>query len=159
MSIRPYEPADYAGCIRAFESNQPAFFADHEKEEFETLLEEIAAPGGSTVYYYVVEHEGVIAACAGFCMQPDKASAGLVWGMVARDFHRQGIGKQLLTYRLNKIRELLPGVPVILDTTQLSYPFFEKSGFRVTRITRDYYAPGLDRYDMILEPAGISAPA
>ncbi|HWV32606.1 MAG TPA: GNAT family N-acetyltransferase [Dyadobacter sp.] len=158
MTIRPYQPSDYSGCIRAFEGNYPEFFADHEKAEFQDLLNGLPEPDNEdTLLYYVVEIEQQIAACAGFYFpdnQPD--TAGLVWGMVAREFHRKGIGRQLLTFRLNKIQELCPGASVILDTTQLSFPFFEKSGFRITQITRHFYAPGLDRYDMILTPPVVS---
>lgn len=158
MTIRPYQASDYSGCIQAFEGNHPEFFADHEKIEFQELLDDLSqGKDEDSLYYYVVEIENQIAACAGFYF-PDNESntAGLVWGMVARQFHRKGIGKQLLTFRLNKIRELRPGASVILDTTQLSFPFFEKLGFRVTQVTPDFYAPGLDRYDMVLAPSVIS---
>ncbi|MDR6804932.1 N-acetylglutamate synthase-like GNAT family acetyltransferase [Dyadobacter sp. BE34] len=154
MTIRPYQASDYSGCIRAFEGNHPEFFADHEKAEFQELLNGLSESNKEEpVCYYVVEIENQIAACAGFYFPDNQpATAGLVWGMVAREFHRKGIGKQLLTFRLNKIQELRPGASVILDTTQLSFPFFEKLGFRITQITKDFYAPGLDRYDMILAP-------
>lgn len=155
MTIRPYQASDYSGCIRAFEGNHPEFFADHEKAEFQDLLTGLTEPDDQDpVFYYVVETEGQIAACAGFYFPDNQPGiAGLVWGMVAREFHRNGIGKQLLTFRLNKIQELRPGSSVILDTTQLSFPFFEKLGFRITEVTKDFYAPGLDRYDMILTPS------
>lgn len=159
MFIRPYRPADYSDCIQAFDSNCPGFFADDEKEEFQELLQSFAqaetAENASGVYYYVTETEGRIVACAGFYLPPDDSPATLVWGMVARDHHRKGIGDTLLKYRLNKIQELRPGTRVLLDTTQLSYGFFERSGFRVTKITTDFYAPGLDRYDMILDPEAV----
>lgn len=164
MTIRSYKPTDYAGCIEAFHSNEPEFFAAHELEEFRTLLEDLAADiekgdSASSTYYFVVETAGRVAACAGFHLPPDGGPAMLVWGMVARRFHRQGIGKLLLTFRLDRIQELRPGSPIILDTTQWSYPFFEKLGFRITHITRDFYAPGLDRYDMLLDAPAVTNPA
>lgn len=150
--IRPYHSLDYPGCISGFDSNCPAFFAHHEKEEFQVFLHDES--GEHSMYYYVVEFKGQIVACAGFHLpETEGKTAGLVWGMVTREFQRQGIGEMLLDFRLNKIRELCPGVSVVLDTTQLSFPFFEKAGFRTTKITKDYYAPGLDRYDMILKPS------
>ncbi|MDQ1089798.1 ribosomal-protein-alanine N-acetyltransferase [Siphonobacter sp. SORGH_AS 1065] len=153
MVIRTYQSADYAGCMKAFESNCPAFFADHEKELFQHFLRELEI---SSMNYYVVEHENQIIACAGFYLpsEADKA-AELVWGMVTRDFQREGVGKQLLVYRLRKIQEIRPGTSVLLDTTQLSFPFFEKAGFRTLKISPNFYALGLDRYDMILEPYNV----
>ena len=44
-------------------------------------------------------------------------------------------------------------VPVQLDTSQHGCPFYSRYGFKVVCETPDYYAPGLDRYDMVLEPA------
>jgi N-acetylglutamate synthase-like GNAT family acetyltransferase len=157
MVIRPYRHTDYSHCIAAFDSNCPDFFAYHEKEEFEKLLHDLSlttqtGDNSDDVYYYVVEKDNRAVACAGFYLPVDNEDAMLVWGMVARDYHKQGIGEKLLTYRLEKIQEFRPGARVLLDTTQLSYPFFERSGFTVSKITPDFYAPGLDRYDMVLLP-------
>lgn len=153
LTIRPYQARDHAGCMRAFEGNRPRFFASHEQVEFQTLLNDLSESiEQDQVFDFVVEYENQIAACAGFYLPPDEDSpAGLVWGMVAKEFHRKGFGKQLLDFRLKKIQELRPGAAVVLDTTQFSFAFFQKSGFRVTGIIKDFYDIGLDRYDMILE--------
>jgi predicted GNAT family N-acyltransferase len=65
--------------------------------------------------------------------------------------HKKGIGRELLLYRIQLIRSGFPGYPISLDTTQHSYLFFEKMGFKVVKITRDGYGEGLDRYDMVSE--------
>jgi hypothetical protein len=39
---------------------------------------------------------------------------------------------------------------VALETSQHTFGFFEREGFVTEQITRDWYAPGLDRYEMIL---------
>ena len=62
--------------------------------------------------------------------------------------YRKGAGSDLLHHRLNKIAELDPTAVLWLDTTQHSYPFFERHGFVIEKITKDSYAPGMDRYDM-----------
>jgi len=94
--------------------------------------------------------EEKILACGGFVYQVDTAQVTFVWGLVDREHHRSGLGKQLLQFRLQEIKKLYPGVPVRLDTTQVSFPFFEKLGFTIDKISRDFYAPGYDRYDMTL---------
>jgi ribosomal protein S18 acetylase RimI-like enzyme len=38
-----------------------------------------------------------------------------------------------------------------VDTTQFSYGFFERFGFKTTKITEDFYEKGMHRYDMIYE--------
>ena len=62
-----------------------------------------------------------------------------------------GCGEKLLIYRIEQIKLLKPKFPVIIDTTQYSCGFFEKYGFKVTKITNDYYEIGMHKYDMILE--------
>lgn len=123
--------------------NVPRFFAPHELEEFRRWL------AGTPSRYLVVEREQEVVACGGYAVEGERA--GLVWGMVARGLHRQGIGSLLLRARLDAIaRE--PGVrAVVLDTSQLSRPFYERHGFAVVAETPDGYAPGLHRIDMRLE--------
>ena len=38
---------------------------------------------------------------------------------------------------------------LVLNTTQYTFEFYQKFGFNITKITKDYYRVGLDRYDMI----------
>ena len=52
-------------------------------------------------------------------------------------------------YRLNQISAKYPNKDITLDTTQKTYKFYERFKFKVTQITRDFYAQGLDRYDML----------
>ena len=57
----------------------------------------------------------------------------------------------LLEFRIQKIQSLSPQAQIKLDTSQYSYLFFDKMGFKLTAITRDFYGKGLDRYDMTFE--------
>jgi len=42
-----------------------------------------------------------------------------------------------------------------MDTTQFSYSFFEKYGFKIEKITENFYALGMHRYDMVLKPKSV----
>lgn len=157
MIIRPYLPSDKAGCLKAFESNMPVFFAPDELTDYAGWLDELAAKGNNTPansveHYYVVEENGSVTGCGGFSVNLQKREAFMAWGFITNTLHKKGLGKALFLYRLEKIREICPACTVILDTTQHSYPFFEKLGFHTVRITKDSYGPGLDRYDMMLRP-------
>lgn len=153
MTIRRYEAADRQACIAIFKSNMPQFFAPSELGDFEFWLD--GQDAGMVVYreamaehYYVAEQDGSIVACGGFFIPKDSTMANMTWGMVDQWLHRQGIGSRMFRHRLQQIRTLYPGYAVSLDTTQYSYSFFEKEGFRVIKITNDFYAPGMHRYDM-----------
>ena len=45
--------------------------------------------------------------------------------------------------------EAINNCDIELNTTQKTFKFYEKFGFDVIKITPNYYAKGLDRYDML----------
>ena len=154
MIIRKYRPSDRPSCLQIFNSNRPVFFAPHELEEFKEWLDgqdplKTSSSGWQREYYFVVEEEQKIIACGGFYLPEKELAATMVWGMVENSLHKKGVGKKLLAYRIRQIRLLKPDAIILLDTTQYSYQFFEKFGFIVTKVSKDYYDKGLDRYDMV----------
>ena len=127
-----------------FRSNLPIFFDPSEEVEFSQFLREGAQD------FYVLSEQSSVRACGGYFVDAEENRAGLAWGMVHRDFHKTGLGKKLLAFRLRKIQADFPGIPVLLNTSQHTYKFFERSGFEVEKVTPDGYGAGLDRYDMKL---------
>ena len=97
MDVRPYLPVDRDLCLAVFDSNTPDFFESHSRRDFEKFLD---CPGGP---YFVMEHDGAIIGCGGYSVEDEKAPARLVWGMVRRDWRRQGLGRFLLLFRLREI--------------------------------------------------------
>jgi ribosomal protein S18 acetylase RimI-like enzyme len=145
--IRGYIPADRAACLRLFDGNVPRFFTVAERPDFIRFLERRPAADES---YLVVERDGRVVACGGYAIAADGCTAGLCWGMVARDLHGQGLGRSLTEARLRAARAV-PGVTqVTLDTSQHSQGFYAGLGFAVRAVRRDGYGPGLDRWDMLL---------
>lgn len=143
LDIRPYQSADRDPCLALFDANLPGgFFAPYERDDYITFLDEL----GSS--YYVIDHEGAVVGAGGFEAEEHGSIVSLRWGMIAPEFHRRGLGRLLLMYRLREIAKL-PGVSLVrMDTSQHSAPFFEKQGFRIVAIKKDGYAPGLDRIEM-----------
>lgn len=154
MVYRQYKSTDRKACIEIFSSNVPRFFDTEELTDFETWLNgqdagRLAYKQTKEEHYYVAEQDNKIIACGGFYIPRDETRANMVWGMVDNSLHKQGIGRKFLEYRINLIKKLFPDYIISLDTTQYSYKFFEKLGFKLTKVTKDYYAKDLDRYDMI----------
>ncbi len=146
MRLRDYTPEDKAACLVIFDSNAAPYFALHERGELINFLDNLPAP------YFVVEGEdGAVAACGGYWIVPQTPVAHLTWGMVARGWHRQGIGRLLLHARLQRLRQE-PGLETVrLQTSQYTYGFFEKEGFVIESIEQDGFAAGLHRYNMTLD--------
>lgn len=156
MTIREYKSTDREACIEIFKSNMPKFFALHELDDFKSWLSykdkaEIAYKSNQSEYYYVIELDNKVVGCGGFYIPQNGNEARMAWGMVENRLHKKGIGRALFEFRIKQIRLLRPEIIIAMDTTQFSYPFFEKLGFKVTKFQKDAYAKGLDRYDMVQE--------
>ena len=153
--IRNYSAEDKAHCLETFKSNVPDFFTEEEISDFENFLDQFEIRNESRdplarTFFYVVESDGKIVGCGGFGDKENNKIISLAWAHVHRDYHKHGFGKLLLEYRLEKIKSLFPNQLVFIDTTQHSAPFYIKYGFVTQKITKDFYAPGLDRWDLIL---------
>ncbi|MBS1773146.1 MAG: GNAT family N-acetyltransferase [Bacteroidetes bacterium] len=156
MNIREYQPSDREPCITIFDSNTPQYFDPTEKEYLQNWLTgkdegRHSYKNNIAEHFYVLEHDGAVVGCGGFYIPEAKPVANMVWGMIHRDYHKHGLGKALFQYRVQQIQKLYPHCSIILDTTQHTYGFFEKLGFKVTQITNDAYGPGLNRYDMVMD--------
>jgi predicted GNAT family N-acyltransferase len=150
VEIRKYAESDKNKCIEIFKTNVPKFFTEKEIEEFSDFLDKADEnTKDSRVIYYVVTLGGKIIGCGGIGCFLKKNEASLCWGLIDSKLHKKGYGEIFLKYRLAEIEKYFPKAKIKIDTTQLSAPFFEKYGFLTTKITKDFYADGMDRYDMI----------
>jgi GNAT superfamily N-acetyltransferase len=145
MDLRPYQPADRDQCLGLLDSNTPRFFDAGERRKFEGFLDQLSCP------YFVMEHDGAMVGCGGYAMEQEKTSARLVWGMVRSDSQKLGLGRYLLLFRLREITKVGGIQMVHLDTSQHSAQFYEKQGFKISRIIKDGYGPGLDRVEMMMK--------
>ncbi len=150
--IRPYEEKDKLQCLIAFKSNVPMYFTEDEVLDYENFLDSYIIKQNTSDYrtkYFVLLIENQLVACGGFGDRYLDGKLTLTWGLVHIDFHKKGLGKELLLFRLNRIKEQFPEASVSIDTIQHSAGFFEKYGFKTIKITNDFYAKGLHRYDMV----------
>lgn len=74
----------------------------------------------------------------------------MCWGMVDNKHHKEGYGTILLKHRIELSKQMYPGVKIALGTTQHTFGFFEKFGFKTVAYKKDHWAPGLDLYQMEL---------
>jgi N-acetylglutamate synthase-like GNAT family acetyltransferase len=149
--VREYIPEDREACIAAFKSNVPKYFTEDEVRDFEKFLTRIESTEQKQqikTLYYVVLHDNKVVGCGGFGDKDGRRVITLAWGLMHKNYHKKGFGKKLLLHRLREIERHFPGLPLVVDTTQHTYKFFESFGFIVTKVTNDFYAPGLHRYDM-----------
>lgn len=142
MQIRPYSPTDRELLLGLLQLNTPTYFAPSEAQDFADYLDNQANN------YFVVELDEQIIGCGGFNTPDGPAIARLSWDIVHPQYQGNGIGSALTRYRLQEIRKIDGVKTVVVRTSQLVYPFYERFGFRVIDITRDFWAPGFDMYRM-----------
>lgn len=154
-NIRKYEIADHSACMEMFLTNVPKYFTKEEVDEFDRFLAKLGDPEAlDNPIYYVMQLDDKLIGCGGFGEKngiDGIAAITFVWGMVDNSYHKKGFGEELLRFRLAEIKIQFPDWKVILDTTQFSYTFFEKYGFKTLKITENSYGEGMHRYDMVLE--------
>lgn len=155
MKIKRYEFSDKEDCVKIFESNVPKFFDQSEHDEFIHWLDhqsgkiENAYNNTKEEAYFVIKNSQDIAiACAGYYVTKDLKEARFAWGMVHNAEHNKGLGTKLCLHRILEIQNKFPGMPITLGTSQHTYPFYEKIGFKVVEIIPKGYGESIDRYDM-----------
>ena len=147
MTRRAYSPADRAACLALFDSNVPGFFDMSEREDFDGFLDDVIRHAWP---YLVIERDGVIVGCGGHAVEPDGVSVALCWGMVDGRLHGQGLGQALTEARLDAARKVPGATRIVLNTSQHTQGFYARFGFIAEAVTPDGYAPGIDRWDMVL---------
>lgn len=145
LCCREYTRDDLPGALAIFDSNVPEFFSVEERAGFIEFLNNLPGP------YFVAESERVIVGCGGYAIVPAESRADLCWGMVERSVHGRGIGRFLTELRIDAARADPRVRHIVLNTSQHTQSFYEKLGFSTSSVTKDGFAPGLDRCDLRLE--------
>lgn len=142
--IRPYQPQDKNRLLQLLQLNTPRYFASEEATDFVEYLNHKKED------YFVFEKEDQLVGCAGVNYFPEEKTARLSWDMIHPDMHGKGIGKQLTLHRIAHIRQQKLYSSIVVRTSQLAYLFYQKFGFEVENIEKDYWAEGFDLYVMRL---------
>lgn len=129
----------------------PLYFADEELPLFSAFLEKDVF----AKHYSVVLKDRLMVGCGGISLnQPTKYTNEphviMTWGMVDSKNHKEGLGKALLLFRIHQANEIYPDIKIALGTTQYTFEFFEKYGFKTVAFEKDHWAKGLDLYQMEL---------
>lgn len=142
ITIRPYQKSDKNALIELLKQNVPTYFAESEIEDFRTYLEH------QLEQYFVAEIDQTIVGAGGINFDIPQNIAKISWDFIATDFHGKGIGKKLLEYRLTYIKSLSHIHLISVRTSQLAYLFYQKNGFILKEVIKDYWAEGFDLYWM-----------
>lgn len=142
MTIREYQHSDKKRILELLKLNTPEYFAPSEEQDLIDYL------NNHLEFYYVLEEAGVILGCGGFNRSDDPGAIRISWDIIDPASQGKGVGTALTKFRIQKIKELENIHTIVVRTTQLVYPFYEKLGFELKSVEKDYWAPGFDLYYM-----------
>lgn len=142
MEIRTYQPEDKHHVLHLLRLNTPNYFAPEEETDLIFYLNQ------ELELYYVVEFNSEIIGCGGINFAENKTIGKISWDILHPDYQGKIIGTQLLQFRLEKLKAIKNIEKITVRTSQFVYKFYEKQGFHLLKIRKDYWAKGFDLYDM-----------
>lgn len=140
--IREYAKEDKEPVLGLLRLNTPAYFATEEEKDLIYYLEK------EIEYYFVMEIDAKIVGCGGFNFSGNPALGKISWDILHPEFQGRSLGSSLLKYRIERLKKFKDLQKIKVRTTQLVYKFYEKQGFILLEIVKDYWAKGFDLYDM-----------
>lgn len=142
--IRAYEVRDREIVLSVMQENIPAYFAQDEMEDLKYYLDfEIEQ-------YFVLEAEGKIVACGGINLELEERRGVISWDIVLPSEQGKGYGRKLLEHRITILKSMPDIDRITVRTSQLTYLFYQKNGFILNQIVKDYWAKDFDLYSMEL---------
>lgn len=126
--------------------NTPKFFAAEEEKDLIKYLEE------ALEWYFVVTCGIEIVGCGGVNFPKEKNEARISWDIFHPDFQGKSLGKLLLQYRIEFIQSKSQIKRIIVRTSNLAWQFYQKQGFELLSIHKDFWAKGIDMYKMKYSP-------
>jgi len=143
LNIRPYTAADKPAVMELLALNIPEYFASAEAEDLSSYLDKAAE------LYFVVELNSRIVGAGGINFENGQRIGKISWDIIHPGFQGAGIGSRLLLYRLRLLQSMKSIRTISVRTSQLAYRFYEKHGFQLQEVHKDYWAAGLDMYKMV----------
>jgi [ribosomal protein S18]-alanine N-acetyltransferase len=143
--IRPYDPSDKEAIVDILRLNTPQYFAPEEEVELMEYLDTKRED------YFVVEEAGQTIGAGGLNYFDENTWVRISWDLVHPDFQGRGVGKALTLFRIRGAREKGTVRFIQVRTSQLVYPFYQKLGFELEKVEKNFWAKGFDLYQMKME--------
>ena len=142
--IRQYLKKDKSRIIDLLRLNTPKYFDASEESDLVNYLE------NEVEEYFVYEENLEIIGAGGINYFDEDRIARISWDIIAPKSQGKGVGKKMTQYRIHHLRENPKIEFIIVRTTQLAYKFYEKMGFDIEKVEKDFWAKNFDLYQMKL---------
>lgn len=142
ITIREYKSIDKSSVMNLIRLNTPEYFAPEEENDFSNYLD------NERELYYVLLFNEKIVGCGGINFAENKTIGKISWDILHPEYQGKSLGTRLLEYRIEKLESIKSVQKITVRTSQIAYQFYEKQGFELKEIKKDYWAKGFDMYKM-----------
>jgi ribosomal protein S18 acetylase RimI-like enzyme len=143
--FRTYIDEEKDAILAILKLNTPKYFAEEEAKDLSYYLDH------EKELYYVACYDKMIVGCGGINFEAKPFSAKISWDIIHPQYQGMSIGTKLLQYRLDILKHQYACQNISVRTSQHVYLFYEKNGFVLKQIVKDYWAVGFDLYEMVYE--------
>jgi|TARA_B100001093_G_scaffold37243_1_gene31874 ribosomal protein S18 acetylase RimI-like enzyme len=140
--IRKALPSDLNCLVRIFTLNIPKYFHEKELLDFKKHFN-----SNNIETYFIIESEGKIFGASGYAYE-NKQTARVCWVFVDPNHHSNGLGKKLVNHCVDILKRDNQLNVIELETSNLTYKFYEKLNFKIQYIKKKYWPNNDDLYFM-----------
>ena len=143
--IRSAQKQDFIFLSKIFSLNVPKYFDKKELNDFKKYFN-----SKNLESYFIIESQGKVVGGGGYAYENMK-TARICWLFIDPNYHGFGFGKKLVNYCIKILKNNRRLNVIEVETSNLTYKFYEKLNFKIEYIKKDYWPNNDDLYFMKID--------
>ena len=143
--IRTAQKQDFKFLSKIFSLNIPKYFDKKELNDFKKYFN-----SKNLESYFIIESQGKVVGGGGYAYENMK-TARICWLFIDPSYHGFGFGKKLVNYCIKILKNNRKLNVIEVETSNLTYKFYEKLNFKIEYIKKDYWPNNDDLYFMKID--------
>ena len=143
--IRTAQKQDFKFLSKIFSLNVPKYFDKKELNDFKKYFN-----SKNLESYFIIESQGKLVGGGGYAYENMK-TARICWLFIDPNYHGFGFGKKLVNYCIKILKNNRKLNVIEVETSNLTYKFYEKLNFKIEYIKKDYWPNNDDLYFMKID--------
>ena len=143
--IRTAQKQDFKFLSKIFSLNVPKYFDKKELNDFKKYFN-----SKNLESYFIIESQGKVVGGGGYVYENMK-TARICWLFIDPNYHGFGFGKKLVNYCIKILKNDRKLSLIEVETSNLTYKFYEKLNFKIEYIKKDYWPNNDDLYFMKID--------
>ena len=143
--IRTAQKQDFKFLSKIFSLNVPKYFDKKELDDFKKYFN-----SKNLESYFIIESQRKVLGGGGYAYENIK-TARICWLFIHPNYHGLGLGKKLVNHCIKILKNDRKLSVIEVETSNLTYKFYEKLNFKIEYIKKDYWPNNDDLYFMKID--------